>query len=230
MTTATFYVYFTLGKKKSIEVRKVKLPNTFNAHWQALFKASARYGKNFKLIRVTEAHENGETQKISSCSDCGQPAGIGSYPFCPHGNLSEAYAQRFAPVVVHVDATGNYRFPGRSDAKMPAGYEKVELRSLRDVRAFERQFNAKVKREFDQRHEVRQEQFEARQSELRSELRDAMAHMSRKGREFAQFAIDRNNQRARKSYEPNGFFEAFEMDASNREGYSDRANEWKSRK
>lgn len=47
-------------------------------------------------------------------------------------------------VMVFKDAaTGKVRYPGRHDAKMPAGYERVYLRSLREVESFEKQHNVR---------------------------------------------------------------------------------------
>lgn len=42
-------------------------------------------------------------------------------------------------VVVYRDAQGEIRYPGRNDQPTPAGCERVVLRSLQQVRAFERQ-------------------------------------------------------------------------------------------
>lgn len=42
-------------------------------------------------------------------------------------------------VMVHVNAAGDVRYPGRHDAKVKDGYERVYLRSLADVNKFERQ-------------------------------------------------------------------------------------------
>ena len=42
-------------------------------------------------------------------------------------------------VLVFKDADGKVRYPGRTDAPCPAGYEPVRLRSLRAVENFERE-------------------------------------------------------------------------------------------
>jgi hypothetical protein len=47
-------------------------------------------------------------------------------------------------VMVHVDpATGKVRYPGQHSARLPAGYERVYLRSLREVESFEKQHNVR---------------------------------------------------------------------------------------
>lgn len=42
-------------------------------------------------------------------------------------------------VVVFRDKDGGLRYPGRNDVPTPAGYERVVMRSLREVDKFERQ-------------------------------------------------------------------------------------------
>src|SRR5512146_1364783 len=44
-------------------------------------------------------------------------------------------------VVVFRDKDGGLRYPGRNDVPTPAGYERVVMRSLREVDKFERQHN-----------------------------------------------------------------------------------------
>ena len=46
-------------------------------------------------------------------------------------------------VLVFRDAAGNVRYPGRTDAPCPAGFEPVRLRSLRAVERFEREHNVR---------------------------------------------------------------------------------------
>src|SRR4051812_19311335 len=54
------------------------------------------------------------------------------------GEWQPRSAQAFEPVVVHRDRHGNVRFPGSANAKVPEGFMKVELRTSREVHAFER--------------------------------------------------------------------------------------------
>lgn len=46
-----------------------------------------------------------------------------------------------AAVVVFKDAQGKIHYPGRNDVATPKGCERVELRSMTDVRRFEREHN-----------------------------------------------------------------------------------------
>ncbi len=67
---------------------------------------------------------------------------------CPCGNDCDYYptfyynsptrAQRFDPVVIHRAEDGTIRYPGRADAPVPEGFQKVELTDYSQVRAFER--------------------------------------------------------------------------------------------
>ncbi len=52
------------------------------------------------------------------------------------------WGDRDAVVVFRDAATGNIRYPGRNDRPTPAGYERLTMRSLREVEAFEK--SAKV--------------------------------------------------------------------------------------
>lgn len=46
-------------------------------------------------------------------------------------------------VVVFQDKEGHYRFPGRNDVETPKGYQRVELKSLREVEKFEKSANVR---------------------------------------------------------------------------------------
>ncbi|MGH9438617.1 MAG: hypothetical protein ACRD22_12180, partial [Terriglobia bacterium] len=77
------------------------------------------------------------------CASCGGELDIGSWPFCKsrsnplgHASTMERNAQHFDPVVVFRKPDGSYSIPGR-DKSTPPGCERVELRTLREVRQFE---------------------------------------------------------------------------------------------
>src|SRR5262245_28429608 len=99
------------------------------------------------------------------CTPCGRvvyKSGnpmTGDFMNCPHlFGGSSRNAQSFEPVVVHVDKDGNVRFPGRADAKVPKGYEKRELTTVREVRKFEGQMNERERRKWSQ-HLENEERF-----------------------------------------------------------------------
>lgn len=137
----------------------------------------------------------------TKCNHCGQEIEYGDYPFCPHETTFSVNAQRFDPVVIHRDAAGNVRYPGRADAAVPHGFQKVELRTLAEVRHFEREVGRKEAARYDESRTRSEENFRQHQEQQRSDLRQHMQSMSNHGRDFARHAMDENNKRGRKKYE-----------------------------
>jgi hypothetical protein len=80
------------------------------------------------------------------CKHCGHYIEFGQFPFCPHGdihgNLSPLGMHKSEVTVVYENpATGKVCYPGRADVPMPEryarqGFEKRELRTLREVDRF----------------------------------------------------------------------------------------------
>ena len=114
----------------------------------------------------------------------------------PRGGGRGQFAQ---PIVIHVSADGRTRFPGSPDAKLPKGFVKRELKTIRDIEGFERQMNERLKSEAQDHQEREERHFGAIQERNRSDLRMAMQSMSPIGRAFAEHAIKVNNARRRKS-------------------------------
>lgn len=139
-------------------------------------------------------------------------------------------AQAFSPVVIHRDVNGNIRFPGHPDAPIPDGFQKVELRTVREVRALEREMNVRERARFEEAQYREEQAFSAEQRERRAELRQMMRHMTPAGRALAEEAMRQNDERPRKSYDPNFHVEAFSQDSSNREAYRDERTGWRGRK
>jgi hypothetical protein len=72
------------------------------------------------------------------CPDCHRPMEQDWLPRVRHN----AQWDDNTAVMVHVDpATGDVRYPGQHSAKLKEGYERVYLRSLAEVNAFERKHN-----------------------------------------------------------------------------------------
>lgn len=142
-------------------------------------------------------------------------------------------AQRFSPVVIHRDSAGNVRFPGAPDAAVPAGFEKVELRTVAEVRQFERGMDAKERARFESGQAREADFYAERQRRDRAELRVAMQRMTPYGRDFARVAMEENDRKdagRKTSYDPNFHVECFSMDSSNREAYRDERTNWRARK
>jgi len=136
----------------------------------------------------------------------------------------------FAPIVVHVDAEGNYRFPGAADARVPKHCHKVELKTIREIEKFERDVNAKMRKEADDHNSREEMRFAEVQNKNRRDLRTAMERMSPQGRDFAMFAMKQNNMRKRKTSEVGFHVQILHFDQSNREAYRDDRTGWKSRR
>jgi hypothetical protein len=164
---------------------------------------------------------------------------IGDYPFCGspggHGSILPEFAQHFDPIIVHVSANGEYRFPAATDAPVPAGFEKREIRSLREADAVTREVN----RREDGRLESVFNASESSRLEKRKrnrEFMDAMRHkLSPAARryldEYREYQQEKDKERAQSRPRSADFhMEVFAMDASNREAYADSRTDWRRRK
>ena len=160
--------------------------------------------------------------EVKPCPTCKKPSQQILLP-------SEGRGEFTVPVVIHVDAKGNYRFPGSPDAKLPPGFEKRELKTIRDIEHFEHQMNAKLRSDSDRHHENETQAFAQIQSRLRSELRTAMQRMSPLGRDFAEMAMKMNDERKRKSNDCGFHVEILHFNQSNREAQRDASTDWKRR-
>lgn len=151
---------------------------------------------------------------------------INGQPKCGACNMEFGRGDFILPVgradatVVHVDAHGNYRFPGHADAPVPPGFERRELHG-RDIDRMERTVNSQQRRDREMREELRAQSEEPRRSASRSDLMHAMRSMTPAGRDFAQYAIDRANNRVRGRYDPGFHVESRHYDASNRDAHRD---------
>lgn len=133
------------------------------------------------------------------------------------------------PIVIHVDSEGHVRFPGASDARVPEGFEKRELRTIRQIEAFERDMNCRLRSEARQHQENEERYFSQVRSQLRGELRQRMQQMSEAGKSFARLAMALNDQRRSKSTETGFHVEILHFDQSNREAHRDERTGWKPR-
>jgi hypothetical protein len=130
-------------------------------------------------------------------------------------------------IVVHVGADGAVRFPGHENARVPKGFNRVELKTLSEIAAFERQINQKLSSEASRHIENEERHFESVRARLRGELRQQMQSMSPFGRAFAQLAIAMNNSRKRKKSDVGFQVDILNNDNSSREAYRDKETNWK---
>lgn len=149
------------------------------------------------------------------CTACGQPTEQWMPP--PRSDRS------ITAIVVFRAPDGSFRFPGDGSGAQAAryareGFERVELRGAADVRRFEKVMNAHEYSRAMRRVEVRQQQREAREAQMRSELRQRMQSFSRQGRDIAKAAMAMNdNKPALRAAFPNFHAEVYSFDRSNRE-------------
>src|SRR5437763_10638497 len=159
------------------------------------------------------------------------------HPPCPREGCGELTVQTYTvskpkdwaikPIVVHVGEGGKVRFPAHENAPVPEGFNRVELKTLPEIAAFERQINQKLSAEASEHYENEERHFSEVQSRLRGELRQRMQGMSAFGRDFAEFCIAMNNSRKRKKSDVGFHVEILNFDASNREPQRDKLTGWK---
>lgn len=133
-------------------------------------------------------------------------------------------------VVVHITDTGEYRLPGSADAKVPKHCRKIEFTSIREVEAFERKMNTKMRSEAQIHNANERAHFDPIYAKNRSELRQAMQKMSPYGRDFAELAMKMNDEKPQKKSDVGFHCEVLHFDQSNREPHRDERTGWQPRK
>ncbi|MGE0377245.1 MAG: zinc ribbon domain-containing protein [Planctomycetaceae bacterium] len=168
-----------------------------------------------KILSVADRHNSGP------CPECGS-------------DMERIYisrreaAQRFDPIVVHVDPkTGAFRVPGAGDARVPDGFERRELRTIREIEKFESQANRYERSRSDMAAHRENMREDAVMGPNRSDLRRMMQHMSPAGRDLARVAMEQNAKRRRQAYDCGVHFEVLHQDRSNREEHRDVRTNWK---
>ena len=114
---------------------------------------------------------------------------------------------------------GTYTLPAQRDARMPPEYERVEVQETHDKRRIVKEIDREEREKWERVNIGKQKFKEVDEAARRSELRSRMQHFSAAQRDFARYAIDRNNNRPREQYKGAFYLQALEFDASNREPY-----------
>lgn len=155
-------------------------------------------------------------------------------------------AQRFSPVVIHRDVNGNVRFPGSVDAKVPPGFQKVELTTVAQVRQFEKEVNAKDTRAAAKFRESRQFYLDGQLRANREGVeairaggawqgtdekgniitRHGMSERGQKIYDSIRQASELKQRNGAKATNPEFHVEAFTQNASNREDHRDQRTDW----
>lgn len=165
------------------------------------------------------------------------------HPVCPYQNghpfymCMETTIQTYTPskpkdwsirpIVIHLGADGAVRFPGHENAPVPKGFNRVELKTLSEIAAFERQVNRKLTSEAARHIENEERHFESVRARLRGDLRQRMQTMSPFGRAFAQLAIEMNNARKKKKSDVGFHVDILNNNSSSREPHRDQETKWK---
>jgi hypothetical protein len=146
-------------------------------------------------------------------------------------------AQRFDPVLVFQSVTDDreFSFPGRNTEACPPGYKPIVLDSLRAADQFTKRFNAiegeKGRTERALNHLYFDQRTKARRDDIRARIRGNPRAESL----FRQVTAMMDKKRAAKRdqemrWQPNGSFQVFSGDASNRQGWADSETDWRTRK
>ena len=176
-----------------------------------------------------------QTEQTTRCTDCGEELHLGDYPFCPHGSIWSSHAQRFSPIVIHVSASGEYRFPASVEAPVPDGYRKVEIRTIQEADRVSREVNARedstlrsVQAQSETGRHLTRQRNRAFMDSIRHKLSPAGREYLDRAREYvAHKDRERENNKPRAT---NFHFDVFAHDSSNREQHSDERTGWKGRK
>lgn len=174
--------------------------------------------------------DNHITEKILRIAERSEP---GPCPTCG-GSLERLYlsrqqtnALRFPAVVLHQRSDGTYSFPPHADAPLSEGSVRVELRTFAEIDSAMSKVNQHERRKIEQRIELESAQLHFMEQRNRSDLRMRMQSMSQAGRDFAELAMQKNNERRPKTFEPNCYLQIREFDSSNREPQRDVKTGWK---
>ncbi len=185
----------------------------------------------FKCDKCQRKHSNWSDRVQNALCECG---GIFVWKRVVYGDPPTRNAQPFDPVVLFRDPTapeGEYRTPGWNDEATPAGFERVEIRSIREWEQVTKQMSAAGRRKAEEAYYDRREAIGKVKAELHAELRREMQHFDGPMREFAAAALERSEARKGRPM-PSGevVAQALEYDSSNREAWRDERTGWKGRR
>jgi len=161
---------------------------------------------------------------------------IGDWPFCPHGSTRRENAQAFNPIVLFQNPLdGSYSFPASSDARLPAGYRRVEITNLRQADRITGEVNRRENQAIREQWHIEQAKQSSTNKQRRDELKSMMDKLSPAGRQMAEQAMRyADRKRAQRSMkgpgEANFHMDVIANDSSNREIHSDERTNWRGRK
>jgi hypothetical protein len=144
-------------------------------------------------------------------------------------------AQRFNPIVVFKNPDSTYRFPGRSNEPTPSACQRVELRTLSQVRRFEREENSRLKSIHQSSMAYQEARYRSIKREMREEFKKRVESMSPRGKRLAEFAMRMSDQRESHSSRAAKYDAGFRIsvahdDASNRFAFRDVDTDWQAKR
>ena len=147
----------------------------------------------------------------------------------PSGSFRPGDAQTFSPVVVFKDRKGNLSYPGSNRDRTPDGYERVEINTTRGVRQLQKQMDTELKIEREMVDMVEERSVNGFRKKRRERLREQMKKMTPQGRQFAELAMKKTDEKPKRRFKPASYVESFEYDKSNRAAHNDAVTGWKDR-
>lgn len=170
---------------------------------------------------------------MNNCPSCGDEMQIGDWPFCggpgSHESIYRQDSQRFDPIVLHRDPlSGEYSVPMHSSDPTPHGYEKIEIRTMREADKHIRYMDAREREKAVGNREMNRLYFEERTKERREKVDSLIRAGKLSGRaqwlaENARKMADaKHEKRFAKTLNPNCHFQALSFDSSNRMSYASK--------
>lgn len=164
----------------------------------------------------------------TTCKECGHEIEFGQWPICPHGEMHEANAARFDPIVVWQSTTDQDRYsvPGDSSEACPTGYRPIEIRTLREADKFIHHYNG-IERDKEQMKIYAEQQYwDQRTRDRRADIDARVGGNNPKAQALAKqiraWADKKRDARYGRLYrkDPEARFQVFANDSSNRSAHS----------
>lgn len=147
-------------------------------------------------------------------------------------------SQRFSPIVIHQDAHGNISYPGSSSDPTPAGYQRIEITSLRQADNFvsrvNNEENARRRDNLYAEQSVWDQRTKERQERIDAHIRTHS--INPKVRQLMDFVRTKTSERRAKQFQAqlnrgvNFHVQALSFDASNRQPYNGPDTSFRGRK
>ena len=133
-----------------------------------------------------------EYKDVLACPKCGSDATRRYF------TIYQSNAIMGAPTVVFKDQDGKIHFPGSASEPTPAGFQRIELCTMKERRAFAAQQDSVAKEQWERRMSGEKEHYDRVLHENRAELSSTLK--TNYGRDFFRVAVEQNNERLRKRY------------------------------